>query len=541
MKKLSIYFLALLATLFSACSESFLDTESKTELNEETFYKTKGDAEKAIIGCYDGIQVLYSSGVAFPVMSEVLSDNCFGATGNGDGFGYQMLDEFDLQRSPADVDLLNGNWVAYYRAIYRINVLLQKMDQINWDGDEAYRNNIEAQARFLRAYAYFDMARTWEKVPLVTEPTNENVAQAEPDAIYAQIAQDLQFAAEKGSSTVEAGRVNKYAAKALLARVYLFYTGYYGKTDLAGITKATVLAGLEDVITSSGTTQYGLVDQYKNLWPAAAATVNAAKTGIETTYAGKDNKETLFAIKYNITSDYNGNTDGNQWMVMLGLRTQSFPPYGKGWGACTVLPSLYNAYETGDTRKTASIIAIAEEKLDFDITDQREYTGYTNKKYTPISTYVLDPASNTYVVKDVSEANNATNFMIGQFQDYVVIRYADVLLMAAELGSANAQSYFDQVRARAGLDSKPVNQANIMAERRFEFAFEGLRYWDLLRQGVSTAASTVTVSTKVKNGGTEVTKTISGAKLTATRGFQIIPQSQISLSNGVLKQNNGWK
>lgn len=541
MKKLSIYFLALLATLFSACSESFLDTESKTELNEETFYKTKGDAEKAIIGCYDGIQVLYSNGVAFPVMSEVLSDNCFGATGNGDGFGYQMLDEFDLQRSPADVDLLNGNWVAYYRAIYRINVLLQKMDQINWDGDEAYRNNIEAQARFLRAYAYFDMVRIWEKVPLVTEPTNENVAQAEPDAIYAQIAQDLQFAAEKGSSTVEAGRVNKYAAKALLARVYLFYTGYYGKADLAGITKATVLAGLEDVITSSGTTQYGLVDQYKNLWPAAAATVNAAKTGIETTYAGKDNKETLFAIKYNITSDYNGNTDGNQWMVMLGLRTQNFPPYGKGWGACTVLPSLYNAYETGDARKTASIIAVAEEKLDFDITDQREYTGYTNKKYTPISTYVLDPASNTYVVKDVAEANNATNFMIGQFQDYVVIRYADVLLMAAELGSANAQSYYDQVRARAGLSSKPVNQANILAERRFEFAFEGLRYWDLLRQGVSTAASAVSVSTKVKNGGTEVTKTISGAKLTATRGFQIIPQSQISLSNGVLKQNNGWK
>ncbi len=541
MKKLSIYFLALLATLFSACSESFLDTESKTELNEETFYKTKGDAEKAIIGCYDGIQVLYSNGVAFPVMSEVLSDNCFGATGNGDGFGYQMLDEFDLQRSPADVDLLNGNWVAYYRAIYRINVLLQKMDQINWDGDEAYRNNIEAQARFLRAYAYFDMVRIWEKVPLVTEPTNENVAQAEPDAIYAQIAQDLQFAAEKGSSTVEAGRVNKYAAKALLARVYLFYTGYYGKADLSGITKATVLAGLEDVITSSGTTQYGLVDQYKNLWPAAAATVNAAKTGIETTYAGKDNKETLFAIKYNITSDYNGNTDGNQWMVMLGLRTQNFPPYGKGWGACTVLPSLYDAYETGDARKTASIIAIAEEKLDFDITDQREYTGYTNKKYTPISTYVLDPASNTYVVKDVAEANNATNFMIGQFQDYVVIRYADVLLMAAELGSSNAQSYYDQVRARAGLSSKPVNQANILAERRFEFAFEGLRYWDLLRQGVSTAASAVSVSTKVKNGGTEVTKTISGAKLTATRGFQIIPQSQISLSNGVLKQNNGWK
>lgn len=540
MKKITYYMLALSALLLSACSESFLDSEPNTSLTDGNFYRTKADADLAIVGCYDGIQVLYSSGVAFPIMSEVLSDNCFGATGNTDGLGYQLLDEFDLQRSPADVDLLNDNWKAYYKAIYRCNVLLSKMDQIDWGGDTDYRNEIESQARFLRAYAYFDMVRIWEKVPLLTAPSSDNIPQATADELYAQIAEDLQFAATNGVSAVEPGRVTKWAAKAMLARVFLFYTGYYGKTEMNGVTKTEVLAGLEEVIASTGTTGYGLVDQYKNLWPAASATVNATKTGLESTYAGKDNKETLFAIKYNITSDYNGNTDGNQWLVMLGLRVQHFTPYGKGWGACTVLPSLYNAYETGDARKTASIIAIAEEKLDFDNSDQREYTGYSNKKYTPMSTYVLDESTGEYVVKDVAEANGATNFMIGQFQDYVVMRYADVLLMAAELGSTNAQSYFDQVRTRAGLASKTVNQANLMAERRVEFAFEGLRYWDLLRQGLSTAANTLAVSTTVKNGGVETTKTITSAKVTATRGFQIIPQSQISLSNGVLKQNAGW-
>ena len=538
MKKRLLYMLALTTLLFSACSESFLDSEPTTSLTDGNFYQTKTDAGLAIVGCYDGLQILYNSGVAFPVLSEVVSDDCFGATGNTDGLGYQLLDEFDLQRSPADVDLLNENWKIYYKAIYRCNVLLQKMDQIDWEGDTEYQNNIEAQARFLRAYAYFDMVRLWERVPLLTEPSSDNIPQADPDSTYALIAQDLLYAAENGSATVEAGRVNKWVAKSMLARVYLYYTGYYGQTDLVGlVSKTEVLQGLEDVIASGN---YDLIPEYKNLWPAASATVNADATGLESTYAGKDNIETVFAIKYNITSDYDGNTDGNHWLVMLGLRSQNFVPYGKGWGACTVVPALYNAYENGDARKAASIISIPDEGLDFDNSDQREYTGYSNKKYTPMSTYVLDETTGEYVVKDVAEANGATNFQIGQFQDYVVMRYADVLLMAAELGSTNAQDYFDQVRERAGLTAKTVSQANLMAERRLEFAFEGLRYWDLLRQGVETAASTIAGSTTVENGGVETTKTITKTNITAKRGLMLIPQTQISLSAGVLTQNEGW-
>jgi hypothetical protein len=532
MKKISIYMLALPVMLFiSACSESFLDVEPITEFNELSFYKSKADAELAIVGCYDGIQAMYSNGVAFPVLSEVLSDNAFGGTGHGDGYGYRALDEFDLQRSPSDLNLLEGNWIQYYKAIYRCNVLLQRFDQIDWEGDTEYKNDIEAQARFMRALAYFDMVRIWEKVPLLTSPSKENVPQANPDSTYTAITKDLMFAAQNGSATVSPGRVNKWAAKALLARVFLYYTGYYGKNDLVGlVTKANALQAVEDVIASGN---YGLVAEYKNLWPAASSGPNATGDGLVTTYAGKDNIETVFAIKYNITSDYSGNNDGNSWLVMMGNRDKGYCPYGKGWGACTVLPSLYNAYEAGDTRKTASIIAVVEEGLaNHNISGQREYTGYYNKKYVPLS----NPDGT-----DVAQANGGVNFMIGQYQDYVVVRYADVLLMAAELGSSKAQKYFDDVRARAGLASKPVSQANIMAERRFEFALEGIRYWDLLRQGVETAANTIAVSTTVKDGGVDFTKTITKANIVAKRGLQQVPQNQISLSDGVLIQNVGWE
>ena len=526
MKQIKIYLaLAIGALLFNSCS-GFLDSEPLTLLTDVNFYKTKADAELAIVGCYDGVQQI--GGVGFPVLSEVLSDNCFSGTGNNDALNYLVLDEFDLSKSPGEVDILNANWESYYKAIYRMNVLLQKMDQIDWNGDDAYRNNIEAQARFLRANCYFEMVRIWERVPLLTEPSSGNIPQSEPDEIYKAITEDLLYAAENGTETVEPGRINKFAAKAMLAKVFLFYTGFYQKTDLVGlVTKATALQGLEDVI---GSTKYGLVEEYKNLWPAASTYIEGDT--LATTFAGKDNSETVFSIKYNITSNWNGNTDGNQWLVMLGMRAQTASPYGKGWGGCTVLPSLYNEFEAEDLRKTASIISFADENIEFDNTDTREVTGYINKKYIPLA----NPSGS-----DVSESAGGVSFMISQYQDFVGIRYADVLLMAAELGSTNAQTYFDLVRERAGLTSITATLANILEERRFEFAFEGIRYWDLIRQGIEVAAPKIEINTKVLNGGVETDKIISSSNIIAKRGFQMIPQQQITRSGGVLTQNAGWQ
>ena len=109
-----------------ACSSSFLDSEPITELTDANFYKTTEDAEMAIVGCYDGLQLIYAEGVAFPVASEVLSDNTFGGTGNTDGLGYQQIDEFDLSRSPSDLNQFEPNWKNYYKALYRVNMLLLK-------------------------------------------------------------------------------------------------------------------------------------------------------------------------------------------------------------------------------------------------------------------------------------------------------------------------------------------------------------------------------------------------------------------------------
>ena len=530
MKNLKLY-IPIIVLLLIACKKTFLDTEDVTSATEQNFYKTTDDAWKALVGVYDGLQRAGSSGSGLQVTAtEVMSDDAFGGTGNADGLGFQMMDEFDKLRSPSDQDMFGDNWNTYYKGIYRANMLLTHLDQVDWKGNTNLRKVYESETRFIRAFLYFDMVRFWGNIPLVTKSTQENLPQASPDSVYRLIAEDLKFAAANlpatsyGAQAVSThGRITKWAAEALIGRVFLYYTGYYNKADLVGsVSTAQALAYLEDVITNGG---FGLVSNFANLWPAASIA----------NYAGEDNKETVFSIKYTYTSDWNGNVDGNHWMVMNGIRVQSIYPYGMGWGANTVNPKLWNAYDANDTRRNATIISIADENLDFqNKKDQREYTGYYLKKYSPLA----DATG-----KSLAEKVGGVSFMISQFQDYVSIRYADVLLMAAELGSTNAQKYFDDVRKRAfgaNFVQIPVNKTNIMNERRFEFAGEGIRYWDLLRQGISTAASTIAETTTLENGGVSTAKTISAANISKTKGLSQIPNSQITLSNGVLKQNEGW-
>ncbi|WP_300600786.1 RagB/SusD family nutrient uptake outer membrane protein [Niabella sp.] len=539
MNKFKLYITIAAVSVLASCSKSFLDTKDVTTGSEENFYKTPADAFKALTGVYAGLKTAVSNGGGIVSMSEVMSDNAFGATGNGDGWGWTMVDEFNKLRSPADMDMYSGPWADYYKAIYRANMLLKNIGQVNWSGTADASNAYIAETRFIRAYCYFDLVRLFGNIPLLTAPSADNIPQAGADSVYNLIAQDLKYAIDNLSAIsypsqdkATYGRATKWAAEALMARVYLYYTGYYGKPDLAGvITKADALKYTEDVIANSG---HGLVDNFANLWPAASLD----------NYAGENNKETVFGVKYTFTGDYNGNTDGNQWMVMFGIRygvNSQITPYGQGWGGATVNPRLWNAYSLVDSvRQKATIISIAGEELPkggsvSDIQkDQREYTGYYWKKYTPMS----DAAG-----KSLAEKLGSPSFQIGQYQDYVAIRYADVLLMAAELGSANAQADFDAVRKRAlgaGFVQTPVSQAGIMAERRLEFAGEGIRYWDLLRQGVDAAASTIAETTTLLNGGAPATVTIAADNIKATKGLSQIPNNQISLSNGVLKQNAGW-
>lgn len=556
--KLNILALGLFSLGLASCTDSFLDVESKTESSTGNYYKTESDAYRALVGCYDGWQCTTSSeGVGFYLASEMMADECYGATGVADGRNYQVIDRFDQAQSSSDLNLYETDWKNYYAAVYRCNELISRADGINWTS-EATKGTYLGEAHAIRALCYFDMVRLWENIPLLDTPTTDNIAQAAPDEVYRLIISDLKYAAEnipanaypKAQAASNDGHITKYAAEALLARVYLFYSGYYGK-EPADLTKAEALAAVEDVIASE---EFDLVEEFKNLWPAASVTWTANADGSYTktdTYAGRGNVETVLAQKFNYTSDYNGNADGNRWQVMIAPRNLITVPYGQGWGACTVSPKLVNSYQSGDTRAAASIIDYTSEGIadrdNFSLlyNDQRDYTGYGIKKYAPLAIWQqADDGTWSEVNEVMGKEIGAGEYQISQYQDFVVVRYSDVLLMAAELGSPNAQAYLDAVRDRAfgGDTGKRVTatKENILKERMYEFAFEGLRYWDLLRQGVDVAAAEIAETRTLLSGGVEDVVTIQGSKITATRGLCQIPYNQINLSNGVLKQNAGW-
>ncbi|PZX16817.1 putative outer membrane starch-binding protein [Breznakibacter xylanolyticus] len=561
MKKSFIYIASLTVSLmsFGACSDEFLDTSSKTELNTETFYKTVADAEMALIGCYDGWQrTISSGGPGFYLASEMLSDQCFGGAGNGDGRNWQVLDRFDQTESTSDVDIYDTDWQNYYAAIYRCNELLDKTGQMTWP-DEAAKGRILGECRAMRAILYFDLARLFGDVPLFTEPVNENRPRAAADSVYKVIVADLNYASAnipanaypvKGNNATD-GRITKFAAQAMLARVYLFYSGYYGK-DPEGCTKEQALAAVESVIKEGG---YSLEKKYADLWMPACTQSSPSEYSWVTTYAGKYynadgwhagqgelSKEFILNMKFNTTQDYNGNADGNAFQVFLGMRNTNHPPFAVGWGCCSVNPKFVKKF-LGDPRVEASVIDYkgigfeAAESFSKCFNDTREYTGYAIKKYSPLCFF--DGTRESVGFKLGEQHQNITYYI-----DYTIMRYADVLLMAAELGSENAQTHFNEVRGRAGYtDVVPVSKEAIMQEREVEFAFEGIRYWDLLRQGVDVAAATITANqngTIVKSGGADDVVVTSAANISAKKGLQQIPNKQITLSDKVLTQNTGW-
>ncbi len=543
MRNLLFIFSALLVVFSTSCNESYLDTEPLTEKTDGNYYSSPEECSEALVGCYDALQLIWSGGTAMPVAASIMSDVAFGSTGSGDGNGYPMLDEFDQSVSPGDLNMFEQNWIDYYKGVFRTNKLIQKIDDADWTGKEELRNQILGEARFLRAYLYFDLVRMFENIPLLETESRENIAPANPEDTYTLITEDLLFAAENTRESVTSaqhGHATQWAAKSLLGRVFLYYTGYYGQSDLVGlVSKSEALTHLEEVISES---DHGLVDNYFDLWPAAS-TYQAAMNGDSisaNTYAGEANQEIVFSIKYTYTSDYNGNTDGNHWLVMNGIRGESVPKYGygDGWGANTVVPEFYQEFDENDARRDASIMAVSEEGINYgQVKDVKEYTGYFTKKYVP----TCDAEGNSVAVN-----NGAADFMIGQFQDYFVMRYSDVLLMAAELGSANAVDYVNQVRQRANPDADVLSSVDkdiIFEERRKEFAFEGIWYWDMLRYDstLQYAANRVSYNGTVLDGNVETQKVIDGQNLINTRGLWQIPQNQITLSDGVLSQNEGWE
>jgi len=511
--------------VLGACSGDFLDTEPSTTKVEENFYKTPTDAYQGLIAIYD---VLQREAYGGPLLiSEQASDDCFGGYGVADA---QADIEWDRFLYVTNKDMNADVWKNSYLGIYRANILLENLNKVNWGTDTALKTRYEAEARFLRAHFHFQAAKMFgDIVPLdhtITSSEFQLPRQA-AEVTYALIANDLKFAADNlnndnysQSGNANYGRITKWAAEAYLARTFLFYTDYYKKADLAGVvTKAQATTYINDVVSNSG---HGLVADFANLWLAASFE----------NFAGEDNTEMVWAVRFNGSGkgDWNLN-EGNRFQVNIAPRGGSIGKYATGWGGATVNPKLYNAYETGDTRRDATIINFAGEGLNFnaEAREQRQYTGYSWKKYCPITN-----AAGTAIVE-----LNGGNFQIDNYQDYAIIRYADVLLMAAELNlgtnTALAQADLDKVRDRAFKSTthrKTVSKTVIMEERRLELALEGQRYFDLIRQGVDVAKAAI------DNSATDSQFNVTFR--TETLGWLPLPQSQIVISNGTIKQNPGW-
>lgn len=508
---------------FSACADSFLDISPKDELTEAAFFKIESDMEMALVSVYSRFYRQTHTVMYNPIRWD---DHTHSA-GGMDQVHRRAKQHFDLSFAPDRKDLYGSYWRDGYILIFRANMLIQKLGEMDIDWtDPGRKNEMEAEVRFIRAATYFTLARYFNRVPLLTKPTSENLPQAEPEEMYSFIADDLLFAEQYAPEVITSrAKITTWAVKSMMARVFLFYTGTYEKPDVEGkITQAMALQGLEEVI---GSGHFGLLPEFKDLFITPAATLNEAGDAYVTSYAGKDNIEVVLSHRHNmLPTDVSNNS-----VAQLGMRTKPYPPYAYGFGGNTVKPEFVNKFEEGDPRKEASIIDFFGEGYgdDLDISQYRDFTGYQTKKYAPL----CDPDGINHVTK---AGGNWNAFPY----DYMRIRYADVLLMAAELGSSNAQQYFNMVRDRVGMPHKPVTLENIHLEREFELAFEGFRYWDLRRQGIDVLADALTYEGTVLDGGAPYTHRIDGDNVRNKNGFMQIPENQIILSDGVLVQNPGW-
>lgn len=541
-------YLLFAVTVLSSCS-NFLDTENLTEKNSSNFPATVEDIETALVSVYAAnTEVLVNTEKyqIIQLVSELMADYTLSGGGMGD-LQARAMAEFKQN----GVNMYSGAWQRYYRGIHRANFILENIDRVRFDSD-IEKNNILGQTYFLRAQFYFDLARMFEKVPLVLTTSPENKPQAEPDELYAQIFSDLKLAINllpnvtfQEMSKDDLGRVTKWAAEAMLGRAYLFYSCFYKKENIrlndgSDLNKQNVIEYIDDCIANSG---HDLIEDFRELWPYSYSNkeYEYAK-GLE--WIGEDGKncETVYAFKFSTMGSAGNLSYCNNINLYYGIRGQETMPFAKGWGWGSVVPKFYKEWPDDDLRKKATILNVNDPNEGissiYKWNANRNYneTGFYNKKYIPIN---VRDAQGKLVNYSCELYGVTPNFQYNNTQDMVIIRFSDVLLMGAELGSSKAQDYMDRVRGRVNLPSVPPTLENIKKERLYELAFEGIRFYDLMRWGeIETAVNYMQKDVPVKTMGVDDYVTNMFRK--ESRGFLPIPEDQIQLSNGVLKQNPGW-
>lgn len=568
MKK--IYFMAALAALagmtaLSGC-EDFLDTQNYTQKTTNNFPQTSADIDMMLASIYSTLNHINRQNcVNHFYVAEAASDDRFGGGGSAD-LAAQMADK--LQK--VGVDPFEPFWEESYKGIYRANMMLGMVDNITDWTDDSAKSQAVGEAKFMRALLYFQLVQIFGEVPMVLtyatgvsgDADNEtNVPKSPAEKVYAQITTDLKDCIEtmpdKPYDPNFSGHATKYVAEAFMARVFLFYTGYYNQDSLpladgGNVTKNQVITWLEDCMTHGG---YGLVNDFRELWPYTNPyTINdyrytAGQTAIDGSpleWETDVNTEVLFATKYNVYGSWTDVSLSNMFALFYGVpNTNNLFPFGQGWGYGPVAPNLYadwQAEEPNDPRIHASIIDFDNPEEGFDGEPDPsvliEYTGLMQKKY--ISVTAKSNGNNVVFGNLMYGAQN--DMQLGQVQDLVLMRYADVLLMHSELtGTADGMN---QVRARVGLPAIAYSLDALKKERRHELAFEGLRWYDLMRWGDVVSALQKQVGTEISNLGQPTTmKEFGGGfakRYEETGGFWPIPKAQLDLSGGVLTQNPGW-
>ncbi|PRP68402.1 RagB/SusD family nutrient uptake outer membrane protein [Nonlabens agnitus] len=448
MKIYKIYILLFLAALvFNACSEDYLEIESE-DANSENFFNSQADYENALVAAYDLLQSTYLN----VMLGEIASDNTLaGGESATDTPGIQQID--DMIHTPVN-DQLSDIWRWMFAGVNRANYILEFQDKTDFPD----KPRVLGEARFLRAYYYFELVKFFGDVPLVVDQRllfgdQFAVDRTPKEEVYAQIELDLQYAIDNLEySTPDVGRATKGSAQALLGKVYLFQQKYGDAADV-----------LDDLILSN---QYSLVEDYSTIFEND----------------NENNSESVFEIQY---SDLEGAgfgclqcSEGNVAVGFNGIRSYDGPLFESGFSFNVPTQEVVDLFESEDIRKETAILDIdafaAANGATFSV--GFEHTGYYNRKYIARKGDLNTGDAN------LTNPNN-----------YRAIRLADVYLMAAEaynignLGDGTAREYLNIVRRRANLDDVDLSgtalRDAIFKDRRLELVGEGHHFFDLVRTG----------------------------------------------------------
>lgn len=457
LKTKNILILFAFIAMFS-CADDFIDVPSLDE-NSEDFFNSEEQYQEALIAAYDYLQ---ATAQQFQV-GEIASDNTLaGGESATDTPGIQEID--DMIHTPVN-PILRNIWTWMYTGVNRTNYIMEFQDKIDFPN----KTSVLAQTRFLRAFYYFELVKWFGDVPLVLDKRMKFGDQFEVDRtpkadIYALIESDLIYAAANLPYTQsETGRITKGAAQALLGKAYLYQDKF---SEAASV--------LEDVINNG---PYQLL-------PSATAPLMW-----ENEY--ENNIESVFEIQY---SDVDGGSygcfeclEGNYAVGFNGPRGYVGPVFDFGYSFNVPTQDVVDAFEDGDIRLDYSILDMQKwlsenPTASYDADAGYEQTGYFNRKY----------------IARLGD-KNIPDAALTNPNNYRAIRYADVLLMAAEalnrgsISDDRARGYLNEVRNRATLANVITSGANltndIYKERRVELVGEGHRFFDLVRTG--KAAGTI--------------------------------------------------